>query len=109
MRFGRLLLILWLILALGVLLAPFFLHLALLDSLRLPVILASLAVAGFQFWRRQWRTGGLSLLLILCLIGPWLDSGGLPIPQDMKQIKLIILPSSDPEALDYALKEQPAQ
>ncbi|WP_320499972.1 endonuclease/exonuclease/phosphatase family protein [Dongia rigui] len=107
MRLGRPLLILWLVLALGVLLAPFFLHLALLDSLRLPVILASLAVAVFQFWQRQWRTGGLSLLLVLCLIGPWAGTGGLPVPQDMKQVKLIVLPSSDPEALDYALKEQP--
>jgi hypothetical protein len=105
-RFGRVLLILWLVLALAVLLAPFFLHLALIDSLRMPVILASLAVAAVKFRQRQWRIGGLSLLLILCLIGPWLDSGGLPIPQDMKQIKLIVLPSSDPEALDYAIKEQ---
>lgn len=107
MGFGRLPLVLWLSLALGVLAAPFSLHLALLDSLRLPVILAGLAVAGVQFWRRHWRFGGLSLLLTLCLIGPWLDSGGLPIPQDMKQIKLIVLPSSDAQALDYALDQKP--
>jgi hypothetical protein len=107
MRLGRLLLILWLVLALGVLLSPFFLHLAFIDSLRLPLIVVSLAIAGFQFRHRHWRIGGLSLLLVLCLSGPWLDSGGLPIPQDMKQIKLIVLPSSGGKALRYAVEEEP--
>jgi hypothetical protein len=98
---------LWLILALGVLLAPFFLHFAFIDSLRLPLIGVSLAIAAIKFWRRHWRVGGYALLLVLCLIGPWLDSGSVPIPQDMKQIKLIVLPSSGGKALRYAVEEKP--
>jgi hypothetical protein len=107
LQLGKPLLLLWLILVLAVLLAPYFLHLALLDSLRLPVILAGLAVAGSKFWHRQWRMGGCALLVAACLFAPWLESGSVPIPQDMKQIKLIVLPSSGAKALRYALAEKP--
>ncbi len=104
---GKALILAWTILFLCVLLAPTSLHLAFIDSLRLPVILAGLALAGLLFWRRHLLAGGCCMLMALCLSLPWFASGSLPIPQDMKQIKLIVLPSSDPKALDYAVKEQP--
>lgn len=104
---GKSLILAWTILFLCVLLAPTSLHLAFIDSLRLPVILAGLTLAGLLFWRRHLRAGGCCMLMALCLSLPWFASGSLPIPQDMKQIKLIVLPSSDPKALDYAVKEQP--
>lgn len=104
---GKALILGWILLFLCVLLAPFSLYLTLLDSLRLPAILLGASVAGLLFWRRHAWWGGCCLLMVLCLFLPWFGSGSLPIPQDMKQIKLIVLPSSDPAALDYAVQEQP--
>jgi hypothetical protein len=104
---GKTLILIWIVLFFCVLLAPISLYLAFIDSLRLPVILAGLAVAGLLFWRRHMRTGGCCLLMALCLALPWFASGGLPVPKDMKQIKLIVLPSSDRQALDYAVEQRP--
>lgn len=104
---GKALILVWIVLFFSVLLAPYSLYLTLLDSLRLPTILLGLAVAGLMFWRWHPRSGGCCLLMALCLTLPWFASGSLPIPAEMRQIKLIVLPSTDARALDYALAEQP--
>ncbi|MBI2255280.1 MAG: hypothetical protein HYU58_11720 [Proteobacteria bacterium] len=101
------LILLWIILAIAVLLAPYSLHLSLIDSLRQPVILLGVIIAVLLLWRRHWRIGGGLVLGLVSLSLPWLASGSLPIPQDMRQIKLIILPSSSGKALRYAVEEKP--
>lgn len=108
MRIRRNALILaWIILCLGVLLAPYSLHLAFIDILRQPAILLGFIIAGLLFRRRSWRQGGYIVLMVLCLSAPWADSGTIPIPGDMRQLKLIVLPSSGKRALEYAREAQP--
>ena len=93
--------------ALAVLLAPFSLHLVVVDGFRLPLLLIAAPLLAFLLWQKLWRRSTIVALVTLALLAPWLSSGSTPIPQDMQQIKLIVLPSSDPEALEYAVAEKP--
>lgn len=98
---------LWLMLIIAVLLAPLSLHLTFLDSFRQPALFMSIGMIVLALWRRQWLGFILMTVPVLALLTPWLASGSMPVSADMRQIKLIVLPSSDQEALDYALKAQP--
>jgi len=102
-----LLLIVWLALALAVLLAPLSLHLVVIDGFRLPLLLVGVVLLASLLWRRHWRSGIVLAIFSLALLTPWLASGRTPIAGDMRQIKLIVLPSSDPKALSYAVAEKP--
>jgi endonuclease/exonuclease/phosphatase (EEP) superfamily protein YafD len=97
----------WLVAALAVLLAPFSLYLVVIDSLRLPLLLLGLALLARLLWQKLWWRSMAVVLAALALLAPWLSSGSTPIPGDMQQIKLIVLPSSDPAALSYAVAEKP--
>lgn len=98
---------LWLVLALAVLLAPLSLHLVVIDGFRLPLLLGGLVLLAALLWRRHWRSGIVLVLFSLALLTPWLASGQAPIAGDMRQIKLIVLPSSGSRALAYAVAEKP--
>jgi len=96
----------WLVLAPAVLLAPFSLHLVALDGLRVFVLLAGLPLFAGLLWRKRWRHALAVMLLCLALLAPWLSSGRLPLNADMRQVKLIMLPSSSAAAIAYAVGEK---
>lgn len=97
----------WLLLAALVAVAPLSLHLALLDSLRVPVLLSGAVIVLVILWRRHWRRLALMFVPALALLTPWLASGNVLREMDAQQLKLIILPSSGEKALRYALQEKP--
>lgn len=97
---------LWLGLALAVLLAPLSLHLVVIDGFRLPLLLVGIVLLAAQLWWRHWRSGIVLVMFLLALLTPWLASGQAPTASDMRQIKLIVLPSSGSKALAYAVAEK---
>ncbi|MBK8160371.1 MAG: endonuclease/exonuclease/phosphatase family protein [Rhodospirillaceae bacterium] len=99
-------LVAWLVLAPAVLLAPLSLHLVVFDGLRGPLLLAGLPLLAGLLWRKRWRHSLAVMLLSLALLAPWLSSGRVPVNADMPQVKLVILPSSSPEAIAYAIGEK---
>ncbi|WP_368412660.1 endonuclease/exonuclease/phosphatase family protein [Dongia sp.] len=96
----------WLILTLAALLAPLSLHLVVIDGLRAPLLLAAMPLFAFLMWRKRWWQGLAVALLCLALLPPWLASGRMPIAADMPQMKLVMLPSSSPAALAYAVEQR---
>lgn len=99
--------LLWLSCALATLIAPLSLHLGLFDALRVPVLLAAVILLPLQLLVRCWRRAAMMGLLIPFLLAPWAATGNMPTLSGMRQITLILLPSTSQQAMEYAAARSP--
>lgn len=105
MKIGSWLFRIWAIIAVGVLLAPLSIHLGIFDALRLPALLVGVIWVALLL-RRRARAAFLAVSLTFFLATPWAGLGELPINQDSRPLRLVVLPSSSERAIRYAIGEQ---